>query len=219
MRVKELNYFDAKPILSMREDIVNSSALNYQGIEVGMFVTGKIEEVNEADKYIILRLNEFVKGKLYLEHMADYPLKVMPPKFKTVGKDIKLRVFGVDPEDRTLEFTKKETLLKAKTPVYKSYREVSKGSKIVGMMVDQNEHGFVVKSFGGIKCLLTHKEIQQHGKSSKKDYKFGSIVKGYVLFKKKDQGMALTLDKQKAKELRKEAKTKTPNSYDQLSEF
>jgi hypothetical protein len=97
IRVKEINYFDAKPILSMREDILNSSALDYNLLEPGMFVTGKIEEIHEAEKYISIRLNEFVKGKLFIEHMADYPLKMMPPKFGSAGKEIKLRVLNVDP--------------------------------------------------------------------------------------------------------------------------
>lgn len=29
IRVKELNYFDGLPILSMREDVLNSAALDY----------------------------------------------------------------------------------------------------------------------------------------------------------------------------------------------
>lgn len=71
--------------------------------------------------------------------------------------------------------------------------------------MDENEHGYVIKSFGGIKALLTHADIKDHGKAGKHNYKVGSIAKGYVLFKKKDKGMALTLDKSKAKELRKES--------------
>lgn len=50
--------------------------------------------------------------------MADYPLKVIPPKYRDVGKQIKVRVFGVNPEARSLEFTRKETLMKAKVPVF-----------------------------------------------------------------------------------------------------
>lgn len=50
--------------------------------------------------------------------MNDFPIKVIPPKFTKVGKEIKVRVFNVDANARCLEFTKKETLLKAKTPVY-----------------------------------------------------------------------------------------------------
>ena len=61
-----------------------------------------------------------------------------------------------------------------------------------------------MRSFGGIKALLTFAEIKQHGEKHAKDLKAGSIVKAYVLFRKKDKGMALTLDKVKAKELRKE---------------
>ena len=83
-----------------------------------MYVSAIIEEVNEAKKYISLTINEFVKGRLYLEHMADFPLKTMPPKLMKVGKEIKVRVFNVDVEGRYIEFTKKDTLMKEKTPIF-----------------------------------------------------------------------------------------------------
>lgn len=137
--------------------------------------------------------------------MADYPLKVIPPKYKDMEKQIKVRVFNIESKTRTLEFTKKETLMKQKVTAYQSYKEVSKGEKLYGIVVGENDHGYIIKSFGGIKGLLTFQDIKAQSKSNKKEvsYKFGSIVKAYVLFKKKDQGMALTLDKAKAKELRK----------------
>lgn len=56
--------------------------------------------------------------------MSDYPVKVIPPKFKQMNKQIKVRVFNLDPEERELEFTKKETLMSQKTPVFPSYKEV-----------------------------------------------------------------------------------------------
>jgi ribosomal protein S1 len=77
------------------------------------------------------------------------------------------------------------------------------------VIVDQNEYGFIIRSFGGIKALLTFAEIKANG-ASQKELKVGSIVKAYVLFRKKDKGMALTLDKAKAKELRKENKSSKP---------
>jgi ribosomal protein S1 len=79
----------------------------------------------------------------------------------------------------------------------------------VGVIVDQNEYGFIIRSFGGIKALLTFAEIKANG-ASQKELKPGSLVKAYVLFRKKDKGMALTLDKAKAKELRKENKASNP---------
>ena len=51
-------------------------------------MTAIIEEVHEPERYIVLRINEFVKGRLFLEHMADFPLKVIPPKFKAIGKEL-----------------------------------------------------------------------------------------------------------------------------------
>ena len=146
-----------------------------------MYLNATIDEVNTKDKYVVMKLNDFVKGRLYLEHMADLPLKTLPPKLTQVGKEIKVRIFYID----------------------------YKGSKIVGVVVDENEHGYVVKSFGGIKCLLTFADIKANG-SQIKDLKVGSIVKAYVLFRKKDKGMALTLDKAKAKELRKEVEKTKP---------
>lgn len=80
VRVKEINYFDGCPILSMREDIVGTMALNYDQITCGMYINATIDEVNVKDHYVVLKVNDFVKGRLYIEHMADLPLKVLPPK-------------------------------------------------------------------------------------------------------------------------------------------
>jgi ribosomal protein S1 len=50
--------------------------------------------------------------------MADLPLKTIPPKMTQVGKEIKVRVFSIDKKTRYIEFTKKESMFKEKTPVY-----------------------------------------------------------------------------------------------------
>lgn len=50
--------------------------------------------------------------------MADYPVKVIPPKFAQVGKQIKVRVFAID--ERSVTFTKKDSLMKHDVPIYKS---------------------------------------------------------------------------------------------------
>ena len=41
--------------------------------------------------YVQLKINDFVKGNLHIEHMADNAIKQMPPKFQEVGKDIRAR--------------------------------------------------------------------------------------------------------------------------------
>ena len=98
VRVKEFNFFDGKPILSMKMDIVKSSSLDYKSLAIGECMTGTIESVNanDAQKHIVLKLGDFVKGTLSLDHMADHPLKVIPPKFTQVGKEIKVRIFNVE---------------------------------------------------------------------------------------------------------------------------
>ena len=138
----------------MKPDIVNSSALDYTSIKIGDFHTATIDEISETRKTVTLSLNDFVKGVLTLEHMADHPLKVIPPKFCEVGKKIKVRVFNV--EKRFVEFTKKDSLMKEKTPVYSTIKEVSQGSKIVGVVVGKAEHGFVIKTFGGLKTSYSY---------------------------------------------------------------
>jgi hypothetical protein len=46
LRVKELNYFDGVPILSMRDDIVSTAALTYDSLTCGQYLNATIEEVN-----------------------------------------------------------------------------------------------------------------------------------------------------------------------------
>jgi len=150
---------------------------------------------------VILRLNDFVKGTLNLEHMAENSIKVMPPKYQEIGKEIKVRVFNVDAGKRSLVFTKKDSFMKETTEIHKSLKEVKKGDKILGVIVAQSEHGYVIKSFASIKALLTFEDIKEKYPKAheQSQFKIGNIVKAYVLFKKKDKGLALTLSKKKAR--------------------
>jgi ribosomal protein S1 len=72
--------------------------------------------------------------------------------------------------------------------------------KLLGVVVAKTDHGFVVRSFAGLKGLLTHADIQENGAKHLKstDLKSGSAVKCYVQFIKKGSGIALTLSKKKA---------------------
>jgi hypothetical protein len=60
----------------------------------------------------------------------------------------------------------------------------------------------VVRSFGNIKGLLTFEDVKSKLTDGydASQFKAGSVVKTYVLFKKRDRGLALTLSKKKAKE-------------------
>lgn len=166
LRVKEINFFDRMPMLSIKEELVGQDHFNYHMIKAGHYLEATISKVNEEQKYITLTANEFIKGNLYLEHMADNPIKVMPPKFTEVGKKIRVRVLSVDVAKRFIEFTKKDTFMKDDAPVYQSYKEVKKGDKILCNVVSQVEHGLVVKSFGNIKGLITFEDIMQKEKIS-----------------------------------------------------
>lgn len=181
VRVKEFNYFDGMPILSMMPNVVaNGSPLDYKNLRAGDTHTATIDSVDQTNKKVTLKLNDFVKGFLTLEHMADHPLKVIPPKFTQTGKEIKVRVFNVD--GRHIEFTKKDSLLKENVPVYQSTSELAPGSKVQGVVVSKTDHGFIVRSFAGLKGLLTHNDIKENGAKLLKagEIKSGSAVKCYV---------------------------------------
>ena len=160
VKIKEINFFDGMPIVSLKKSIFDSEQLNYAMIQVGQYVKAKIEKVNADKMFVTLGINEFVRGNLHLEQMADNPIKVMPPKFTEVGKEINVRVWSVNPSKRTMEFTKKDCLMKDDIPVFKSYKEVKKGDKLYCVVVNECEHGLVVKSFGDIKGLLTFEDIK-----------------------------------------------------------
>lgn len=143
----------------MKEEVLTASVLNYDSVNVGDNTYATIESVNAVTKSVHLKISEFVKGVLTLEHMADHPLKVIPPKLTQIGKQIKVRVFAI--ENRTILFTKKDTLMKEKVPIYSNPASLGKGDKVYGVVVGQSEYGFVLRSFGGVKGLLTFDDIKK----------------------------------------------------------
>lgn len=104
--------------------------------------------------------------------------------------------------------------MKHDVPIYKSQKSVKKGDKVVGVIVAQNEHGFIVKSFGDVKGLLTFADLKENqAKKDKGELKPGSFIKTYVLFNKKGSGLALTLDKKKARVVVDKGNDKTLDEY------
>lgn len=195
--MKELNFFDNAVHLTMRPQIVNSEALSYSQLQVGQFVNATIDRVNEVKKTVDLKLNDFVKGQLRLEHMADGPSKNIPQKFTTVGKQIKVRVFSMD--DRKVQFTKKDLFMKHDTPIYENLAACKKQDPFTGLIVAENEHGYILTSFNGVKGLLKFTDVAQHlSKKQKQEIKVGTCLQCYILWCKRDKGLALTLDKNAA---------------------
>jgi ribosomal protein S1 len=209
VRIKEFNFFDGRPVLSMKEDVLGAPVLDYNSLKVGETVFATIDSINPVTKSVTLKISDFVRGILPIEHMAEHPVKVIPPKLTEVGKQIKVRVFAL--EDRQLVFTKKDTLLKDKVTVFASSDAAKKGDKLYGVVVGKTEYGFVVRSFGGVKGLLTFEDVKKSSKVRLTDIKEGSVVKAYVLFHKRDAGVALTLNK-------KQVKTKKETDYTDLFE-
>ena len=92
--------------------------------------------------------------------------------------------------------------MKDSVPVYTSLSDVRPGMKLQGLVVAKTDHGYVVRSFGGLKGLLKHEDVKENGVKKLKtagDLKAGTAIKAYVHFVKKGSGIALTLSKKKAK--------------------
>ena len=66
-------------------------------------------------------------------------------------------------EGRYVEFTKKDSLMKESAPVYQGLSDLKPGSKLLGVVVAKTDHGFVVRSFSGLKGLLTHSDVKENG--------------------------------------------------------
>lgn len=50
--------------------------------------------------------------------------------------------------------------MKEKVAITTSYSDLRPGSTVYGVVVGQTEHGFVVKTFGGLKGLLRHDDVK-----------------------------------------------------------
>ena len=167
-RVKEINYFDGMPIISLRQEVTAPTAVNYQSIKVGqVFEAATISKVDAEGRFVELKVSEFVTGRLYLEHMAEQPCKLIPAKYQDLEKTIKVRVLGVNAEKRLLEFTKKDSLMRDDCPVHESHRDVKIGDEITGVVVATNQYGYIVRSFGTVKALLTFEDISAQKKEKK----------------------------------------------------
>lgn len=185
----------------MRQSVLGTDVLSYNTIQVGQYYNATIEKVNIDKKFVTLSINDYVRGNLHIEHMADNSIKQMPPRFLEVGKEIKVRVFSINESKRSMEFTKKDTLMKDDAPVYQNYKQIKRGDKVLGVVMAQTEFGFVMKTFGNLKGLLTLEDVKEKlgNDYDQSLFKIGSIVKTYALFTKKEKGVALTMSKKKAK--------------------
>lgn len=46
VKIKEINWFDCMPIVSIREELIKTSQLSYNDIQVGQYLTAKIKKVD-----------------------------------------------------------------------------------------------------------------------------------------------------------------------------
>lgn len=154
-----------------------------------------IDSVNDTKKQVTLRLNDFVKGTLAVEHMTDHACTQIPQRFLQKEKTIKVRVFSI--EDRSVTFTKKDSLMKHDVPLYLpetgGLPAIAPGDTVVGVIVARNEQGFIIRGFGEVRGMLPIDEENLIPDKAKT----GTIVKAQVIRNKKNRGLQLTMDKSK----------------------
>lgn len=75
VRVKEINWFDGLPVVTIRQALLGADCLNYHQMSVGQYVKATVARVDTINKFVVFKINEFIQGKLNIEHMGDGPLK------------------------------------------------------------------------------------------------------------------------------------------------
>lgn len=135
IRIKEINYFDHWAMASSIESIVNKNLLSWEELKGGDIVKGEVKWI-EGEKYAIVKLNEYIEGRVYWEHMSDIPLKKIPKSFLTnVGKKMKFKILSVDPKKKVIELTLKDLLIRGKKRMPTSFDDVDHGKKFSGVIV------------------------------------------------------------------------------------
>ena len=71
VRVKEINWFDGMPIVTLKESLLQTQSLSYRQLKTGQILDATILSVDAKGHFIKLSLNEFVTGTLSLEHMQE----------------------------------------------------------------------------------------------------------------------------------------------------
>jgi len=57
VKIKEINYFDGCPVLSLKDAVLKGDSLNYSMITAGQYFTAKIEKVNSEKGFITMSVN------------------------------------------------------------------------------------------------------------------------------------------------------------------
>lgn len=156
VRIKEINHFDNIAFGSATEAIVSKSVLSWNALAPEQKVKAEILSVHK-DKYVTVQLNEFIQGRVYREHLSEIPHQTIADAIKNkVGKRIKVKVLSVDPVNRLVELTAKESLLKdkKKMPTSSSDPILVAGQKFTGVVVGKNDHAYLVRFWGTLKGFI-----------------------------------------------------------------
>ena len=180
MKIKEINYFDSLPLVTSKALEMSKEVLNWSDLKAGQAVRGLIQKI-ETD-YILVKINNFIFGRVYKEHLTDFPMPKIPTSYETnVGHKVKLRIMSVNSRLKRLELSLKDSLVKnrKKMPVGPNDENLlSPGHKFSGIVVSQNDYGYIVQ-FYDVKGLLKYDEIDTiHTTSSSGDLRKSTFKKG-----------------------------------------
>lgn len=149
VRIKEFNFFDGIAILKglTEEDEKENEFLNWDNIEIGQKIRTTINAVNA--NFIELRVNGYISGFLYKEHITDVSLKLKNlSKFKE-GSKLVATVFDCNNKTKQLLFTLKPALSQIK-----NRKAIKEGDQLNFVYL---EHG-LFQHCGGVKGKLMNFE-------------------------------------------------------------
>lgn len=115
--------------------MINKNVLSWESLHGGDVIKGEVIR-QEGENYVVVKINDFIEGRVYREHLSDIPLKKIPKSFATnIGKKMKFRILFVNQEQKIVELTLKDLLIRNKKKMPLSFNEVEHGRKFTGVIV------------------------------------------------------------------------------------
>lgn len=224
-RAIKINPLEDLVLLSAKKNVLSMNYLNYDSIEVGQLVNGKIKGFITKNCGLNVELSEYVNGFIPRVHNSDIPLN--EPLLKMpVGKEVKCKVIKVDRNERKLILSTKKSLVKSKLPDIKAIDEnIQMNQVTLGIVASIKEFGLIVSFLNDVKALLPLNDIAKFNNIDSKKltieelsnlYYIGQLLKVRItFFDTKEQKIRVSLNveydetaKQEKKLKKQEAKEK-----------
>jgi hypothetical protein len=197
IRITEFNYFDKMAIATSVAEQDEKTKISWDTLSGGDVIKVTIKEI-VGDEYLNVSINDYMYGRLYKEQLTDNPQKHISKRLKkSIGQEIKVKVWRVVKDRKIIEFTMKESLMNEKVFVPNDFNDprVANGTEITGLMSKEHSQGFILEFYNGLKGYLPTRILEKYNK--KFAYTKGSMIQCFMLYKA-DKGLDLTISKEES---------------------